>query len=125
MKPYMTCGSAENREEFVEADPGECVEFLKSRLETVRNELIRHYLTISLRAGEVPLKDFLARIEKQLIESALFVSYGNQRRASSVLGVKPSCLNEKIKRYGIRNIAPPPTVKSIKHIQKMLNLLSD
>lgn len=100
-------------------------QFLKSRLETARNELIRHYLAISLQTGEVTLKEFLGRIEKQLIESALFVSYGNQRRASSVLGVKPTCLNEKIKRFGIHKLTPPQTAQSIERLREMLRILAD
>ena len=39
--------------------------------------------------------------EKQLIESALQASSGNQRRAAAALGVLPTTLHEKMKRLGL------------------------
>ena len=41
------------------------------------------------------------RFEKQLIESALKESDGIQKQAAEKLGLKPTTLNEKIKRLGI------------------------
>ncbi len=45
--------------------------------------------------------DAVARYERQLIETALRRSGGVQKQAAEMLGLKPTTLNEKIKRLGI------------------------
>jgi two-component system response regulator PilR (NtrC family) len=47
------------------------------------------------------LFDAMARYERQLIVSALRESGGIQKQAARLLGLKPTTLNEKIKRLGI------------------------
>ena len=47
------------------------------------------------------LKSFLNVLEQKLILSVLRKTEGNQQAACAVLGVKPSTLSEKIKRYRI------------------------
>ena len=42
------------------------------------------------------------RYERQLIEAALRAHGGVQKQAAELLGLKPTTLNEKIKRLGIR-----------------------
>ena len=48
------------------------------------------------------LSQSVAAYERQLIEDALDQSGGVQRRAARLLGIRPTTLNEKIKRFGIR-----------------------
>lgn len=50
--------------------------------------------------------------EKQLIESALQASSGNQRRAAAALGVLPTTLHEKMKRLGLIRRDAHPTSSS-------------
>jgi hypothetical protein len=50
----------------------------------------------------VSLKEVTAAYERQWIESALEVSGGVQKRAAELLKIKPTTLNEMIKRYDIR-----------------------
>jgi len=50
----------------------------------------------------VGLYDAVGRYERQLIESALKRVGGVQKQAAKILGLKPTTLNEKIKRLGIR-----------------------
>jgi len=50
----------------------------------------------------VGLYEAVGRYERQLIESALKRSGGVQKQAAKILGLKPTTLNEKIKRLGIR-----------------------
>jgi len=50
----------------------------------------------------VGLYDAVNRYERQLIESALRRAAGVQKQAAKILGLKPTTLNEKIKRLGIR-----------------------
>ena len=55
----------------------------------------------SLPEGET-LQEAVQRYERQLIEAALRQSDGVQKHAAQRLGLKPTTLNEKIKRLGIR-----------------------
>ena len=45
--------------------------------------------------------DAVNRYERQLIEAALRRAGGVQKQAAEILGLKPTTLNEKIKRLGI------------------------
>jgi DNA-binding NtrC family response regulator len=47
--------------------------------------------------------------ERELIESALIATAGNQRRAAARLGLLPTTLHEKMKRLGLR---PRPDVRA-------------
>lgn len=49
----------------------------------------------------VSLKMLLAAYERQLIETALAATAGNQRRAARTLGLLPTTLHEKMKRLGL------------------------
>jgi transcriptional regulator with GAF, ATPase, and Fis domain len=51
--------------------------------------------------GSVTLCDEVQRFEIDLIQSALERAHGNQTRAARLLGVKPTTLNAKLKRYKI------------------------
>ena len=50
----------------------------------------------------ISFKDVTAGFEKQLIESTLEAAGGVQKRAAELLRMKPTTLNEMIKRYDIR-----------------------
>lgn len=56
------------------------------------------------------LKALLEAYERQLIESALQATHGNQRRAALALGLLPTTLHEKIKRLGLRPRRDPDEV---------------
>ncbi len=47
------------------------------------------------------LKTLLDAYERQLIETALAATSGNQRRAARTLGLLPTTLHEKMKRLGL------------------------
>ncbi len=47
------------------------------------------------------LKTLLDAYERQLIETALAATAGNQRRAARSLGLLPTTLHEKMKRLGL------------------------
>src|SRR5687767_2987733 len=55
-----------------------------------------------LPAEGVSLKEVTAAYERQWIESALEAAGGVQKRAAELLRIKPTTLNEMIKRYDIR-----------------------
>jgi DNA-binding NtrC family response regulator len=49
----------------------------------------------------IDLDDEVNRFETELIRRALVRTHGNQKRASALLGLKPTTLNTKIKKFGI------------------------
>ena len=49
----------------------------------------------------VGFNEAVTRFERQLIEAALRRSGGVQKQAAQLLGLKPTTLNEKIKRLGL------------------------
>ncbi|HAK55780.1 MAG: sigma-54 dependent transcriptional regulator [Vicinamibacterales bacterium] len=53
-------------------------------------------------AEGISFKEVIANSERQLIESALHEAGGVQKRAAELLRVKPTTLNEMIKRYAIQ-----------------------
>jgi DNA-binding NtrC family response regulator len=51
----------------------------------------------------ISLKEVIGASERQLIESALHEAGGVQKRAAELLRIKPTTLNEMIKRYGVQS----------------------
>lgn len=62
---------------------------------------------------ELSLNREVRRFEANLIRSALICTGGRQRRAARLLGVKPSTLNAKIKRYNLDCL--PISVDRMRH----------
>jgi DNA-binding NtrC family response regulator len=60
------------------------------------------------------LKALLDAYERQLIETALAATDGNQRRAARSLGLLPTTLHEKMKRLGLlkKKSAPEPELQA-------------
>jgi DNA-binding NtrC family response regulator len=50
----------------------------------------------------ISFKDVITDFEKRLIESTLETAGGVQKKAAELLKIKPTTLNEMIKRYDIR-----------------------
>lgn len=59
------------------------------------------FIEDSYRRKKMPLKDFLSDIELRLIVFSLNEANGNQRKAAKILGIKPTTLNEKLRKYNI------------------------
>ena len=49
----------------------------------------------------ISFKDVITDVEKRLIESTLEAAGGVQKKAAELLHIKPTTLNEMIKRYDI------------------------
>jgi two-component system response regulator HydG len=60
--------------------------------------------------SSLSLKTLVQAYERQLIESALSASAGNQRRAAASLGILPTTLHEKMKRLGLLRREAGPAV---------------
>jgi two-component system response regulator PilR (NtrC family) len=54
------------------------------------------------------LQDQVREYERNLIVNALAAAGGHQRRAAAALGIRPTTLNEKMKRLGLRRDSMPP-----------------
>jgi DNA-binding NtrC family response regulator len=78
------------------ADPGA----VKS-LEDARETLVSTYLAASLNYENIPIKEFMDSIEKQLLLACLGLTQGHQRNAAAVLGLKPTALFEKMRKHCI------------------------
>jgi DNA-binding NtrC family response regulator len=72
--------------------------FNESRLDQRLFWLFIEYFFLSSR---VPLKKLMDSVERNIIIRTLSKVNGNQKRASRVLGVKHTTLNEKIKKHKI------------------------
>ena len=64
----------------------------------------------NVEPSRLNLKALLEAYERQLIQSALLATHGNQRRAALALGLLPTTLHEKIKRLGLRPRRDPDEV---------------
>ena len=75
-------------------------------------DLIREYIDpvtfdsstplVTVPAEGLPMKSVVADFQKQLIVDALRKTHWVQKEAAKLLALKPTTLNEMIKRYGIR-----------------------
>jgi two-component system response regulator HydG len=64
---------------------------------------------VAVTGGRPTLKGLLESYERELIESALAETAGNQRQAARRLGLLPTTLHEKMKRLGlVRRAEPTP-----------------
>ena len=70
----------------------------------------------------VPLKNFIDEIEKDMISKALKVAGGNQRVASFILGIKPTTLNEKIKKFDLNRIKKIRGRRDLKYLIDEINI---
>jgi DNA-binding NtrC family response regulator len=69
--------------------------------EHVRSRPAFHLPPMVVPPEGINLKDVIANFEKRLIESTLETTGGVQKEAARLLGVKPTTLNEMIKRHRI------------------------
>jgi two-component system response regulator PilR (NtrC family) len=67
----------------------------------VRSAPTFHIPKFSVPPEGISFKDVITNVEKRLIESTLEAAGGVQKRAAELLKIKPTTLNEMIKRYEI------------------------
>lgn len=99
-------GLEENRNSSVEQTPSEGVDV---RLNTLRETVLQLLDEVESLAISRPVdikrgacfSDEVRQFEMSLIRTALGRTSGSQTRAAKLLGLKPTTLNAKIKRYGI------------------------
>lgn len=89
-----------------------------------RDKLIRSYILSNCMNRNVPLKRFINEFEKEMISRALRVSGGNQRIAAFILGLKPTTLNEKIKKFDLKREKKIRDREDLKHLINEINMSS-
>lgn len=80
--------------------------YSEERVESLREYRINRklfwlFIEYFFMNDNIPLKELIEGIEKNLILRALYRVDGNQKEAAKILGVKYTTLNEKIRKYGI------------------------
>jgi len=74
---------------------------MSSELKQTQSDPLNLFFEDFCQRKKLSLKDFLARVELHLIIHSLNRANGNQREAAKILGLKPTTLNEKLRRYNI------------------------
>ncbi len=88
---------------------------IKEKMRKDLEEITKLYLLANLSEENIQLKDFLNSFEKNIIINVLKITRGSQRMSADILGIKPSALFEKLKKYNIR--------QTVKFFKKRENLL--
>ena len=91
-------------------------------IDNSKEAMIRSFILNNCIKKNVPLKNFIYEIEKEMIIKALKVSGGNQRIASFILGIKPTTLNEKIKKFHIRTHKKIRSKRDLKYLIDDINI---
>lgn len=81
-----------------EAAPG----YNWKNLEELQEKMFAAYLQSNSFSVRLQLKDFLGTLERNLLLYCLKLTGGNQRKAALILGIKPTTLFEKLKKYQIQ-----------------------
>jgi len=98
-----------NRPDSGEQQPSEPTVNVDARLNTLRETVLQLLDEVESLAISRPVdirngarfSDEVRQFEVSLIRTALGRTSGSQTRAAKLLGLKPTTLNAKIKRYGI------------------------
>lgn len=77
------------------------MEFLHNHFNRASETLAKSYIIMNCSKKSIPLKKLMDNLEKLIIDSALQVSRGSQKKAAAILGVKQTSLCEKIKKLKI------------------------
>jgi transcriptional regulator with GAF, ATPase, and Fis domain len=107
MTSESVLGLEENRNDSVQQVPSDSS--VDARLNTLRETVLQLLEEVESLAIARPVdikrgacfSDEVRQFEVSLIRTALGRTSGSQTRAAKLLGLKPTTLNAKIKRYGI------------------------
>lgn len=72
---------------------------IEDDLASAQDQLVKAYLSLNFISECRSLKYFINEFEKSVIEETLNITNWHQRQASKILGIKPTSLNEKIKKF--------------------------
>ena len=74
----------------------------RSKKHRLKGKLFWLFMEYFFESSNIPLKNFMGKIEKNIILRTLYKVNGEQKKAAEILGLKYTTLNEKIKKYRIR-----------------------
>lgn len=77
-------------------------DFLFNHFNKAQEMLTKTYIIMNHSHQGMPLKQLLNTLEKMIINSALDVTNGSQKKAALILGVKQTALCEKMKKLKIK-----------------------
>jgi len=86
-------------EDFFSGYSEERTEFFREY--RLKRKLFWLFIEYFFMSSDIPLKELIEGIEKNVILRTLYRVNGNQKEAAKNLGVKYTTLNEKIKKYNI------------------------
>lgn len=75
---------------------------LDEEVDRLTGNLLRLYMLMSFDCRTIPLRDFIAAIERRAITLALEITNGHQRKASYLLGIKENVLCIKKQKYQLK-----------------------
>ena len=70
-------------------------------LEKISEALVAAYLDVNQNLRNIPLKEFMDDLERNILLSCLSLTHGSQRNAADLLGLKPTALFEKMRKHRI------------------------
>ena len=70
-------------------------------LEKTMETLVGSYLDVNRNFRNIPLKEFMDDLERNILLSCLRLTHGSQRNAAALLGLKPTALFEKMRKHRI------------------------
>ena len=94
-------GPANPEQPFIPGPPSSASELVK-KMEKSAQSLVVAYLAANLDFKDLPLKQFLDNCEKKILLDCLHLTVGSQKNAAALLGIKPTALFEKMRKYGIK-----------------------
>jgi DNA-binding NtrC family response regulator len=78
-------------------------DFLFNHFNKAKDMLTKTYIIMNHSNQGMPLKQLMNTLEAMIIDSALHVTRGSQKKAARMLGVKQTALCEKMKKLKIKN----------------------
>lgn len=99
--PRQTARHLNKKQKLSTSDQNPEMEFLFNHFNMAKKTLAKSYIIMNCSKTSMPLKQLMNNLEKLIIDSALHVSCGSQKKAAVILGVKQTSLCEKIKKLKI------------------------
>ena len=95
--------SDQNNTKLKTPHPGTISELEENIIKELNN-IVKDYILINIYNGGFLLENFLKGLERKVLEDTLSITNGNQKRASQILGLKPTTFYRKLKKYNIRKV---------------------
>ncbi len=83
---------------------------VEQKFEGSLDTLIMTYLLKNLKSDRVPFKLFIQKLEAKIIQNALVLTGGSQKRAAAILGIKTTTFHEKFHKYNLNKELDPTLI---------------